>query len=229
MEPWIDGLWEALESVLKEEHDGTSNSKEGTLQQGGSNSAARRQEAKDTGSERHVDLEVVFASESEMEGKPMKPAVVTGDQRQAESSNNQESEIRLVQTPSLDSTVSIRLQSANTSESDQCSHKTETTAGVADVVSGLGADVRKQLTLSSTTMSSTGDPTTFSEFESRLRAYDELREMQLTMPSMQPPFIKVELVEVCCNAKIQNFVFGRGHSVKTTWYPVGGIYMQGLQ
>lgn len=229
MEPWIDGLWEALESVLKEEHDGTSISEEGTLQQGGSNSAARRQEAKDTGSERHVDLGVVFASESETEGKPMKSAVVTGDQRQAKSSNNQESEIRLVQTPNLDSTVPIRLQSTNTSESDQCSHQTETTAGVADVVSGLGADVRKQLTLSSTTMSSTGDPTTFSEFESRLQAYDELREMQLTMPSMQPPFIKVELVEVCCNAKIQNFVFGRGHSVKNTWYPVGGIYMQGLQ
>ena len=143
MEPWIDGLWEALESVLKEEHDGTSNSKEGTLQQGGSNSAARRQEAKDTGSERHVDLGVVFASESETEGKPMKSAVVTGDQRQAKSSNNQESEIRLVQTPNLDSTVPIRLQSTNTSESDQCSHQTETTAGVADVVSGLGADVRK--------------------------------------------------------------------------------------
>ena len=202
VEPWIDGLWGALESVLKEEHIGTSVSEEGTLQHiDKGSSAADRQETEDTASETHVGLGVV---EPEKEGKSMKPVVVTDDQRQVESSNSQESEIQPVRAPTLDSTIPMSSESTDISDSAQYSHQTKTAVGVAEDVSHLGTDVRKQLTLSSATTSGLCDPATFSEFERRLRTWDGLSEseLQLATPSIQPAFIKVDLVKVRCNANL---------------------------
>ena len=74
-----------------------------------------------------------------------------------------------------------------------------TSSSISEVLNILAMDVRNQLTVSTAALTSIDCSTpVFNELEQSLRtSLSDLRGMQLTVPSLQPAFIKVELVKVC--------------------------------
>lgn len=90
--------------------------------------------------------------------------------------------------------------SIQSSQSTDVPGRTMTTSSsISEVVNILAMDVRNQLAVSSAALTSIDCSTpVFNELEQSLRTSpSELRGMQLIVPSLQPAFIKVELVKVC--------------------------------
>ena len=90
--------------------------------------------------------------------------------------------------------------SIQSSQSTDVPGRTMTTSSsISEVVNILAMDVRNQLAVSSAALTSIDCSTpVFNELQQSLRTSpSELRRMQLTVPSLQLAFIKVELVKVC--------------------------------
>ena len=188
VEPWIDGLWEALERVLKEVHQGTSSADmcEEPSQHCTDSSVVMKQEVEDevTAGRCVSDFDMPINQDKIL--PDMKPSMI--DQRE--------------ESPTFDCSI----QSSQSTDVPGSTNITTTTAAISssEVVNILAMDVRNQLAVSSPAMTSSDCSTpVFNELEQSLQTSpSELRGMQLSVPSLQPAFIKVELVKVC-KVKVQ--------------------------
>ena len=178
VEPWIDGLWEALEHVLKEVHQGTSST-----------------DMREQPSRRCTDSSVVM--KQEVEDKVTAGRCVS-DFDMPMNLDKILPDVKPTMIDQKKETLTFYSSIQSSQSTDIPGGTMTTSSSISEVVNILAMDVRNQLVVSSAALTSSDYSTpVFNELEQSLQtAPSELRGMQLNVPSLQPAFIKVELVKV---------------------------------